>query len=74
MAYYILNCLEIFNQHKDRIILNYLGYYEHITKRKVEEMFGISDEDAVRLLHKMQRNNLIECSGKGRGAEYTLLN
>lgn len=72
MAYYILNCLEIFNEHKEKIILNYLGYYGKITKRKVEELFDISKEEATKLLHKMQRNNLIECSGRGRGAEYTL--
>ena len=72
MAYYILNCLEIFNEHKEKIILNYFGYYGKITKRKVEELFDISEEDATKLLHKMQRNNLIECSGRGRGAKYTL--
>ena len=72
MAYYILNCLEIFNEHKEKIILNYLGYYGKITKRKVEELFNISEEEATKLLHKMQGNNLIECSRRGRGAEYTL--
>lgn len=59
-------------KNKDRIILNYLGYYEHITKRKVEKLLGISNEDEAKMLHKMQSNNLIKCSGKGRGAEYTL--
>ena len=74
MAYYILNCLEIFNEHKEKIILNYLEYYGEITKRKVEELFGISEEEAAKLLRKMQRNHLIECSGRGRGATYTLQN
>jgi DNA (cytosine-5)-methyltransferase 1 len=72
MAYYILDCLEIFNEHKEKIILNYLGYYGKITKRKVKELFDISEEKATKLLHKMQRNNLVECSRRGRGAEYTL--
>lgn len=73
MAYYILDCLGIFNEHKDIIVRNYLRNYKTISKRKVEELFGISETEAANLLHGMQRNKVIKCSGKGRGAEYTLL-
>ena len=74
MAYYILDCLETFNSHKREIILNYIEYYGSISKRKVVNLFNISDKEATKLLRKMQRNNMIECSGKGRRAEYTLPN
>ena len=47
MAYYILNCLEIFNEHKEKIILNYLRYYGKITKRNVEELFDISKDEKL---------------------------
>ena len=73
MAYYILNCLNTFNLYKEKIILNYLGSYKTISKRVVKELFDTSGEEAAGLLHSMQRNNIIVCTGKGRGAEYTLL-
>lgn len=72
MAYYILDCLKIFNENKVRIVLNYLENYGSISKQKVKDLFDIPDQKAYALLHKMQRNNMIQCSGKGRKAEYTL--
>lgn len=72
MAYYILDCLRIFDEHREEVVLNYLGYYKKISKRKVKDLFNITSEEASKLIRKMQRNNLIECSGMGRGAEYTL--
>ena len=73
MAYYILDCLKIFNENKERIVLNYLENYGSISKQKVKALFDIPDQKASALLRKMQRNNMIRCSGKGRNAEYTLL-
>ena len=73
MAYYILDCLKIFNENKERIVLNYLENYGSISKQKVKDLFDIPDQKASVLLCKMQRNNMIRCSGKGRNAEYTLL-
>lgn len=72
MAYYILDCLKIFNENKVRIVLNYLENYGSISKQKVKDLFDIPDQQASALLRKMQRNNMIWCSGKGRNAEYTL--
>lgn len=72
MAYYILDCLNIFNKNKERIILNYLDNYGSISKQKVKDLFDIPDQQASALLRKMQRNNMIWCSRKGRNAEYTL--
>lgn len=73
MAYYILDCLKIFNENKERIVLNYLENYGSISKQKVKDLFDIPDQKASVLLCKMQRNNMIRCSRKGRNAEYTLL-
>ena len=73
MAYYILDCLKIFNENKERIVLNYLENYGSISKQKVKGLFDIPDQKASVLLCKMQRNNMIRCSRKGRNAEYTLL-
>ena len=73
MAYYILDCLKIFNENKERIVLNYLENYGSISKQKVKDLFDIPDQKASVLLCKMQRNNMIRCSVKGRNAEYTLL-
>lgn len=72
MAYYILDCLKNFNENKETIVLNYLENYGSISKQKVKDLFDIPDQKASALLHKMQRNNMIQCSGKGRNAEYTL--
>lgn len=72
MAYYILDCLKIFNENKETIVLNYLENYGSISKQKVKDLFDIPDPKASALLRKMQRNNMIRCSGKGRNAEYTL--
>lgn len=66
MAYYILDCLKIFNENKERIVLNYLENYGSISKQKVKDLFDIPDQKASVLLCKMQRNNMIRCSGKGR--------
>jgi DNA (cytosine-5)-methyltransferase 1 len=72
MAYYILDCLKIFNENKEKIVCNYLKNYGSISKRKVKDLFDIPEEKASALLRKMQRNNMIWCSGKGRNAEYAL--
>lgn len=72
MAYYILDCLKNFNENKETIVLNYLENYGSISKQKVKDLFDIPDQKASALLCKMQRNNMIRCSGKGRNAEYTL--
>ena len=63
MAYYILDCLKIFNENKERIVLNYLENYGSISKQKVKDLFDIPDQKASVLLCKMQRNNMIRCSG-----------
>ena len=72
MAYYILDCLKIFNENKEKIVCNYLKNHGSISKRKVKDLFDIPEEKASALLRKMQRNNMIWCSGKGRNAEYAL--
>lgn len=38
MAYYILDCLKIFNENKERIVLNYLENYGSISKQKVKDL------------------------------------
>ena len=50
MAYYILDCLKIFNENKERIVLNYLENYGSISKQKVKDLFDIPDQKASVLL------------------------
>ena len=53
-------------------ILKYLQKNKTITRKDVEEILGISQSSAVRLLKKMLASGLLVCEGGGRNIKYRL--
>ncbi len=71
MAEFIWRNLEKLNRNKEIIIMNYLDHYGYITRRKVAELFDISEIQASAVLRQMKEKGLITLFDKGRGSYYT---
>ncbi len=71
MAEFIWRNLERLNRNKERIIMNYLDHYEYITRRKVAELFDISEVQASAVLRPVKDKGLITLYDQGRNSYYT---
>ena len=61
-------------QHSNGVetILNHIRKNGDISRREIEQILGIKTVTAIRLLRKMQDQNLIVAEGKGRNTRYGL--
>ena len=57
-------------EQKLQLLKNYIETNGRITNEEVRGVCGVSRYQAVRLIHKLTRENFIELKGKGRGAYY----
>ena len=57
-------------EQKLQLLKNYIETNGRITNEEVRGVCGVTRYQAVRLIHKLTRENFIELKGKGRGAYY----
>jgi DNA (cytosine-5)-methyltransferase 1 len=73
MAYYILDCLNIFNGYREQVVSNYIKMHGSISRQEIAELFDISEEAADECLLELKNRKIISCVKKGRNARYKLI-